>query len=125
MSTNKASTRAVSSKQELHVAKTLGGQKIVNSGAGRFLKGDVQVKDAFLSIECKTCMTEKNSFSIKKDWIEKHKQEAWDNRLSNTALAISFSPDGNENYYLINEKLMKFLVEKLIEENNCEIEKDS
>ena len=28
-----------------------------------------------LLIECKTCMTDKDSFSIKKDWIIKNREE--------------------------------------------------
>lgn len=117
MPTNKKdSTRAVAQRQEECVAKILNGYRISNSGAGKFSKSDVQVRDASLSIECKTSMTEKSSLSIKKEWIEKHKTEAWTNRLSNTALALSFSPDGNENYFLIDEKLMKFLTQKLIDD---------
>lgn len=67
-------------------------------------------------IECKTCMTEKNSFSIKKEWIEKNKLESFENRLDNSCICFNFGPDTN-NYYVISEKLMKFLCEKLIEEN--------
>lgn len=113
----KDTTRAASSAQEDNVAKVLGGTVSPNSGAGKWVKSDVQVKAASLSIECKTKMQESDSFTIKKDWLIKHKEEAFANRLSNTALAISFNPEGKENYFLINSNLMKFLVEKLIEEN--------
>lgn len=116
MTTNENSTRFYSQKQEDNVAKALGGYRVSNSGAGHFVKSDVIVKDASLSIECKTVTSSKKSFSIKKEWIEKHKQEAFSNNLDNTALAISFEPEGKENYYVISEKLMKFLVEKLEDE---------
>lgn len=116
MTTNENSTRFFSQKQEDNVAKALGGYRVPASGSGKWQKSDVVVKDASLSVECKTVVAPKKSFSIKKDWIEKHKQEAFSNNLDNTALAISFEPEGNENYYVISEKLMKFLVEKLSED---------
>lgn len=115
MTKNKESTRYTSSAQENYVAKILGGRVCCNSGAGKWNKSDVIVNEASLSIECKTSMTAKSSFSIKKEWITKQKEEAFANRLSNTAIAISFEPEGKENYFLINERLMKFLVEKLEE----------
>ena len=63
-------------------------------------------------IECKTAMTEKSSFSIKKDWLEKSKQEAFSSHCDYTALAFNFGPD-TKNYYVISELLMKTLVEYL------------
>lgn len=117
MTSNKNSTRYASSTQENYIARKLGGRVCPNSGAGKWLKSDVRVDSASLSIECKTSMSAKNSFSIKKEWLTKHKEEAFSNRLANNVLAISFEPEGTENYYLISEKLMQFLVEKLEEEN--------
>ena len=116
MTKNEEATRFYSQKQEENVAKELGGKRNSNSGAGMWNKSDVVVREASLSVECKTVVTPKKSFSIKKEWIEKHKNESYSNHLENTALAISFEPEGKENYYLINSKLMKFLVEKLEEE---------
>lgn len=116
MTKNENATRFYSQKQEDNVARALGGYRNTNSGAGKFNKSDVIIKDASLSIECKTVVNAKKSFSVKKEWIEKHKQEAFSNNLDNTALAISFEPEGKENYYVISEKLMKFLVEKLSED---------
>lgn len=113
----KKPTRYYSDLQESYVAKSLGGRKTSSSGSGHWDKSDVIIKEAGLSLECKTCTSPKSSFSIKKDWIKKHKEEAKSNLLYNTALVISFEPEGTENYYLIDEKLMKYLVEKLIEDN--------
>ena len=110
------STRSASNAQEKAIAKLLNGQVNPNSGAGKWRKGDVQVPEASLLIECKTCMTEKSSFSIKKEWIEKNINEAHSNRLFNSCVAFNFGPE-EKNYFVIDEKLMKFLVEKLIEEN--------
>lgn len=111
------STREFSSKQENAVAKLLGGQVNPNSGAGKWRKGDVTIPDASLLIECKTCMQEKSSFSIKREWIKKNKEESFSNQLYNSCIAFNYGPD-TPNYFVIDEKLMKFLVEKLIEENS-------
>lgn len=116
MTKNKECTRYYSHSQESNVAELLDGNVCPNSGAGKFVKSDVSVKRASLSVECKTCVSDKESFSIKKDWFQKHKDEAWSNRLSNTAIAFNYGPSSKENYFIINEKLMKFLVDKLAEE---------
>ena len=112
----KLTTRDCSSVQEHRVANKLDGRVNSNSGAGRFAKSDVRVDSASLSIECKTTMTSKDSFSIKKEWIEKHKQEAWSNRLANSVIAFNFDYKDAHDYYVIDDVLMKFLVEKLREE---------
>lgn len=117
MSINKDSTRYASSTQEKRVAKNLNGYVNSNSGAGKFNKSDVVVKQASMSIECKTCMTPKNSFSIKKEWLEKHKNEAFSNRLDNHCIAFNFNFEDDTDYFIIDYKLMKYLVEKLSEEN--------
>jgi len=113
---NTESTRYYSNLQESYIAKKFNGQVSPNSGASKFTKSDVILKKASMSVECKTSMTEKKSFSIQKEWLDKMRKEAWENRLSNACLAISFSPEGNENYFVIDEKLFAFLVEKLEEE---------
>ena len=112
----KFSTRAFSDLHEASVARALGGTKVSNSGAGKFSAGDVIQKNASLLIECKTVMTEKQSVSVKREWLTKNKAEAFSNRLNNSCLSINFGP-GTPNYYVIDEKLMKFLVEKLEEYN--------
>ena len=114
---NKNSTRYYSNNQEISVCKLLNAIQTPNSGAGKWRKGDCQQQEASLLIECKTVTTDKNSFSIKKDWIIKNKEEAFNQRLNNTCIAFNFGPN-QKNYFVIDEKLMKFLVEKLIEENS-------
>ena len=113
--TKAGTTRFASETQEARVSKKLGGRVIPNSGAGKFNKSDVVVDGASLSIECKTCMEEKRSFSVKKEWLEKHVEESFSNRLDNHALAFSFCYDSKDDYYVIDDKLMKFLVKKLEE----------
>ena len=113
---NVNSTRYYSDLQENSVAKVLNGLKVANSGAGKFSSGDVVVKGASMLVECKTTTTEKKSFSVKRDVLEKTKLEAFSNRLSNTCLCFDFGPN-TDRYYVIDENLMKFLIEKLEEED--------
>ena len=114
MTKNSESTRYASNAQEQSVCKALNAYQTSNSGANKFRKGDAYNKVASLLIECKTCMQDKESFSIKREWIDKNAMEAFTQRLENTCIAFSFGPN-SKNYYVINEKLMKFLVEKLEE----------
>lgn len=111
--TNKDSTRYYSDRHEKTVCVALGAVQQSNSGAGHFKKGDV-VTDSFL-IECKTCMKPKESFSIKKEWVEKNKDEAFSIRKPNQAICFNFEPEG-KNYYVINERLMRYLVSHLEED---------
>lgn len=111
---NEDSTRFYSDKHEKSICKALQATQTPNSGAGKFKKGDVIQEEASLLIEAKTCMSEKTSFSIKEDWLLKNKEEAFINRLSSNALCFNFGPN-KPNYYIIDEKLMQFLVEKLAE----------
>lgn len=116
MNKNADSTRFYSDKHEKSVCRALNATQQPNSGASRFRKGDVVSKAASLLCECKCCMAEKQSVSIKKEWIDKNKEEAFSQRLSNRCIAFNFKPDG-DNYYVIDEKLMRFLVEKLEEDD--------
>ena len=106
---NKNSTRYFSSKQEKQVAKELGGKRTANSGATRFVKGDILLDDWCL--ECKTCTTEKKSFSIKREWIEKNEEEAFAMGKHHSAICFNFGESHNvQNYYIINEKEFERLV---------------
>jgi hypothetical protein len=111
----KGTTRYYSSKQERAIAKLLDGQCTSNSGASRFNAGDVLAGD-FL-IECKTCIQPKQSFSIRKEWLEKNEHERMDMQKPYSALAFSFGED-EPNYFIVNEKTFKLLYETL--QNNKE-----
>ena len=102
---NKSSTRYFSNKQEKSVAKAVGGKKVANSGATPFYKGDVCTRN--ILVECKTSMTEKQSFSIKKEWIEKNNEEAFAMGKFFSALAFDFG-DG-VNHYVIDEEMFQML----------------
>lgn len=112
---NKESTRYYSNIQESYIAKLLNGVQTANSGATAFTKGDVRVKSASLLVECKTCIKEKDSFSIKKEWLDKNQQEARVTHYTNGVLAFNFGPN-TSNYFIINENLMQYLTECLQKE---------
>lgn len=109
-------TKYYSQLQEHYLAKKLNGTLTPASGASKFSKGDIKIKNASLLVECKTTTTEKTSFSIKKEWLEKIKEEAKIQQLENSVLAFSFTPEGTENYFVISEKLMCYLINKLEED---------
>lgn len=106
------STRKFSNEHEKSICKALNAVQVSNSGAGLFRKGDCIQEEASLLIEAKCSMTEKQSVSIKKLWLDKNKEEAFLDRLDNHCLCFNFGPKG-DNFYIIDEKLMKYLVSKL------------
>ncbi len=103
----KYSNRFYSNKQEKQIAKAISGKQVANSGATKFNKGDVTT-DNWL-IEAKTCTKEKQSFSIKHEWLIKNKEEAFDMGKEYNALAFNFGPD-MQNYYVIDEYTFKELI---------------
>lgn len=105
-------TRFYSSRQEKRVAKAVNGKQVANSGAPVFVAGDVRTDDWLL--ECKTHTEFKNSFTIKHEWIDKNREEAFQMGKHHSALVIDFG-DG-ENHYLISENMFKELLERLREE---------
>ncbi len=107
-------TRFYSNQQEKKVAKAIGGKQVCNSGATAFNKGDVKTDDWL--IECKTTTaTEKASFSIKKEWLEKNSEEAFAMNKTHSALAFQFGVN-EPNYYIISERHFKEYL-RLLEEN--------
>ena len=60
----------------------------------------------------------KKSFSIKKEWLDKSADELFASRCNSNVIAFNFNYEDKKDYYVINDKLMKFLIEKLREENN-------
>lgn len=107
-------TRFYSKQQEKKVAKAVSGKRTANSGATKFSKGDVTTKN-FL-IECKTCVEPKKSFTLKREWFDKNKEEAFAMNKDYSAVVFDFG-DGEE-YYIIDEHLFKVLLETLEREGN-------
>lgn len=93
-------TREASTKQEKAIAKAINGRRTPNSGATKFSKGDVVCND--ILIEAKTCMEPKLSFSIKKDWLEKLRDERFAMNKMYSTLCFDFG-DNKNRYYIIDE----------------------
>lgn len=104
MTNNKKSTRYYSSRQEKKVAKALNGRTVANSGAIPFGAGDVTTNNWL--IECKTITEERKSFTIKREWLDKNKEEAFSMGKEYNALAFDFG-DGGQRYYIIDERTFK------------------
>ena len=102
---NKDSTRYKSNLQEKRIAKALGGRQVIGSGSTPFLKGDVVTGNLF--IEAKTKMEPSKSISVKKQWLEKAKEQAYSQRKEDYTVAISFG-DGKD-YYIIEDSLLEDL----------------
>lgn len=100
-------TRAYSDSQELHIAKKTGGIITPNSGGTRFGGGDVLTED-FL-IEAKTPTKEKKSFSIKKEWLEKANEQAFEQGKCEGILAFRFEPKGKDYYCMSERMFLAFL----------------
>lgn len=107
------STRYYSSMQEKKIVKNIGGRLQPNSGATAFKKGDV-INTNFL-IEAKTLTKPQKSFSVKKEVIEKIKQESYAMNRDNYALCFDFGDD--ERFYIIPERSFREY-NRLLDENN-------
>lgn len=105
------STREASTRQEKAIAKSLGAKRTPNSGAGKFSKGDLYINNEWM-IEAKTCMQPKSSFSIKKAWLDKMKEEQFATNKMYSSLCFDFGDEG-KRYYVIDEQMFKTLVELL------------
>lgn len=111
------STRQASTNQEKKIAKALGAYRTPNSGATPFMKGDLLIpgnldgtKSTWL-IEAKTCMQPKKSFSIKRDWLDKMREEQFATNKEYSALCFDFG-DNSQRYYVIDEITFKNLIDK-------------
>lgn len=101
-------TRVYSSKQEKGIAKKFNGKQTPNSGATLLGgKGDVVLDDWL--IEAKTHTTDKESISIKKEWLEKNLKETLFMGKKYSALMFNFGPSDNKNYVVIDEDTFKEL----------------
>lgn len=106
---NNKSTRYYSDRHEKRTAKNLKASVQTSSGSSAFLKGDVVSNNCL--VECKTCESEKKSFSIKKEWLEKISEQCIEMRKRYPILAFDFG--SGKNYYIIDEKTMRKFIEFL------------
>ena len=109
MTNNKNSTRFYSDRHEKRTAKSLNAKVQTSSGSSAFLKGDVVSNNCL--IECKTRESEVKSVSIKKEWLDKIEEQCFAMGKRFPILAFDFG-DG-ENYYVINDRVMKQFIEWL------------
>ena len=110
-------TRFYSSRQEKKIAKAVGGKQVANSGATPWKKGDV-TSEKWL-YEAKTKIEESKSFTIKREWIEKNKEEAFAMGKEYNALVIDFG-DGKQ-FYLLDEKTFLEMKDCLEANNDSQI----
>lgn len=110
-------TRFYSKRQETKVSKAVGGKRTANSGATMFSKGDVTT-DLFL-LECKTCTEPRQSFTLKREWFDKNREEAFAMHKDYSALVFDFG-DGVQ-HYVIDEDLFLELNNYLKEKNDHEV----
>lgn len=73
------------------------------------VSGDVKNKNWLF--EAKTCVKEQESFNIKREWLEKLKSERFAMRKDYSALVFNFGK--GENYFILNEKDFKQILELL------------
>ena len=103
------SNRYFSDKQEKIIAKAVGGKQTANSGATLWSKGDVRTDKVL--IEAKTVTKEQKTFTVKREWIDKNREEAFAMGKQYSAVAIDFG-DG-EQHYIISQRLFNKLLETL------------
>lgn len=102
-----------SQRQETEIAKLLDGKVQSNSGGTKFGGGDILTK--YFLIEAKTKDKPFESFSIKKSWLDKAAEQAWEQGKTFSAVAFRFSPNGDD-YFVIDSCLMLRLVELIRED---------
>jgi hypothetical protein len=96
------STRYFSDKQEKHIAKVTGGRVQSNSGGTKFGGGDVHTDKFF--IEAKTPTKARASFTIKKEWINKMQEQAYEQGKEESVLAFRFDPDTDNDLYILSQR---------------------
>ena len=104
-----------SAAQEKEIAKMLGGRVQCNSGGTSFGGGDVHTQSFFVEATLPTKPL--SSFSIQKAWMEKMKEQAFEQGFFRSSLAFRFEPDGPD-YFVIDSRVMRELVEYIEKENN-------
>ena len=95
-------TRDYSDKQEKHIAKVTGGKVQSNSGGTKFGGGDVHTDKFF--IEAKTPTKEQTSFTIKKEWITKMREQEYEQGKEESVLAFRFDPDTDNDLYVLSQR---------------------
>lgn len=104
-------TKKVSLEQEERVARIFNGRRTPQSGGGKWKKGDV-LSEQFL-VECKTSLTPKPSYCIKRDILNKADEERREMGKSFYALAFTFGD--TQDYFVIDKRTMVYLLSNMPE----------
>ena len=94
--------------QEKQVAQLVDGQVQVASGGTSHGGGDVLTDNWFF--ECKTVISEKNSYSVKKAVLEKLKEQTFEQRKDYGTLAFRFSPE-EKDYFIVDSDTFKYMMQ--------------
>lgn len=94
--------------QEKQVADLINGQVQVASGGLSHNGGDVLTNNWFF--ECKTVITPKDSYNVKKSIIDKMKEQTFEQRKDYCALAFRFSPE-DKDYFVIDSDTFKYMMQ--------------
>lgn len=105
MNTN--STKYFSNKQEKRVSKAVNGKTVIGSGATPFMKGDVTSDD--ILYECKTNIKGQDSISVRREWFEKVKVQAYE--MGKYMYSVVFSFGKGTDYYCMETEHFRILLE--------------
>lgn len=96
--------------QEKEVAKLVNGEVQIASGALSHGGGDVLTENWFL--ECKTVISKKDSYSVKKSILDKMYEQSFEQQKNYSSLAFRFSPEG-EDYFVVNSETFKHMMKSV------------
>lgn len=91
-------------EQEVRIAKMFGARRSPQSGGGAWKLGDVLSTDWL--VECKTTTTPKDSYSVRKDILDKADHERAEMHKSYFALAITLG-EQYDDYFVLSKKTMQ------------------
>lgn len=118
MLSTKKPNRFYSKRQENKVAKITevdNGKREPNSGATLFRKGDVKTDS--LLIECKTLTKPQKSHTIKREWLDKIREEAFSRGKQLSALAFDFGDNGTQ-FFILQDNDFQNLLSAWLEVNS-------
>jgi len=94
-------------KQEIEIARYTGGKFQSNSGGTKFGGGDVHTKTFFIEAKCH--LKEKKTFSIPLDWLDKAKEQSFEQGKENWALAIRYDESGEDYFVIPKREFVEYL----------------
>lgn len=101
------SKKEASNLQEKQVAALVNGNIQIGSGGTSHGGGDVLTKKWFF--ECKTVITDKNSYGVKKSVIDKMKEQMFEQKRDYSALVFRFSPE-SKDYFVIDSDTFIYMM---------------